>query len=182
MDRVVQVSCVHQSVFEHSACQPVTVRCPIILPCSGLPLPLRGDRRGPLHPRVGQRLPTPLVQKRPHLCRARPYRVAPSLPVTSRMPHGRCWRRCCPRQHGVAGRVPGHDGCASTPSSPGGAPAVPGALSRGSLRPGQPPRRRSASGACPGSGRASMRRCAAPAAYGQAATPTPRQRCWTARG
>ena len=27
--------------------------------------------------------------------------LAPSIPVTSRMPHGRCWRRCSQRQHGA---------------------------------------------------------------------------------
>ena len=28
--------------------------------------------------------------------------LAPSIPVTSRMPNGPCWRRCCQRQQGVA--------------------------------------------------------------------------------
>ena len=64
--------------------------------------------------------------------------LAPSIPVTSRMPNGRCWRRCCQRQHGVAGRVPGRCGCSSTRSSTSCAPAVPGAISRGSIRHGKP--------------------------------------------
>jgi hypothetical protein len=129
-----------------------------------------------------KRPPTRVLQRRALLCRGRQRMRPSSLPVTSRMPNGCIWRRCCRRQRGEAGPAPGRCACSSTRSSTSGAPVVPGAISRGSIRPGKPRRRRCASGACTGSGSASTRRCAAPSACGLDATPPPQRRSWIARG
>jgi hypothetical protein len=164
-----------QSVFENSSCKPVTARCTTIPPCYGPTLPLLCDRLVPIPPSARQRPPTRISQRRRRLCRARPCMLAPSIPVTSRMPHGRCWHRCCRRQRGAAGPAPGRCGCSSTRSSTSCVPAVPSVISHASIRPGNRPIRPSANGACTGSGSASMRRCAARFASGRDATLTPRR-------
>jgi hypothetical protein len=175
---VAKKACLTERVFENSSCKPVTARYTTISPCDGPTLSLRCDRWVPIHLSVCQRPPTSLLQRRQRLCRARPCMLAPSIPVTSQMPNGPCWRRSCQRPHGVAARAPGRCGSLSTRFSMSYARAVPGAICHGSIPHGKRPIRHCASGAWAGYGRASTRRYAARCAYGRDATPTPRQRSW----
>jgi integrase len=62
---------------------------PPISPCYGPTHPLLCDCLVSIHPSACQRQPTRISRTRPRLCRARSCRLAPSLPVTSRRPHGR---------------------------------------------------------------------------------------------
>jgi hypothetical protein len=170
------------SVCENSSGQLVIARCPTIPPCYGPPLPLRCARRVPIHPRACPRPPTRICRRRPRLCRARPGLLVPSLPGTSRLPHGRCGRRGGQRQRGVADHARGRCGGSSRRLSTAGAPAVPGARCHARIPQGKGPRRPCARGAGAAWGSASTRLGAAPVASGRDAPPPPRQRSGIARG
>ena len=127
------------------------------------------------------RPPTHVPQQRDRLCRAHPCMLAPFIPATLQKPNRHRSSRCSQAQPGVVGRAPGPCGCSSTRCSMSYAPAVPGAISRGSIRRGKRRTRHGASGACMACGNASTRRCAAPSACKQATTLIPRRPSWTAR-
>ena len=103
-----------------------------------------------------------MAQRRTLRCRAYQPRCPVCLPVASLTPSGRTWRCCCRRPRDAGDPAVGRCGYSSMCSSTACAPAAPGAISRGSIHPGQPSMRRCADGDSWASGAGSTRRCAAP--------------------